>query len=146
MIEGARLAALLPHGGAMVLLDRVTGWDATAIRCQSRSHLDPGNPLRRAGRLSAICGVEYGLQAAALHGALLAGSTAQRAGYLARLRDVSLHVAYLDDPAWPEIAVEARLQRQEGGGMLYGLVLTDASGRPLVEARATIALPPAGPA
>ncbi len=141
MIEGARLAELLPHAGAMVLLGRLVEWDTAAIRCATRSHLDPLNPLRRAGRLSAICGVEFGLQAAALHGALLAGGVAQQAGYVARLRDMALHVAYLDDPAWEEIAVEARLERQEAGGMLYALALMDPSGRRLVQARATIALP-----
>lgn len=141
MIQGARLAALLPHAGAMVLLDAVVAWDAASIRCRTRSHLAPGNPLRRDGRLAAICGVEYGLQAAALHGAMLAGGVAQRAGYVARLRDVLLHVDVLDDPALGVLAVEATLQRQESGGLLYALALADTHRRPLLEARAIIALP-----
>ena len=140
MIEGACLAGLLPHAGAMVLLDRVASWDAEAIRCRSRSHLHSGNPLRRAGRLSAVCGVEYGLQAAALHGALLAGGVAQRAGYVARLREAVFHVEHLDDVAGA-LGIEARLERREAGGMLYALAVTDDAGRPLVTARASIALP-----
>lgn len=141
MIHGDRLAELLPHAGAMVLLDAVVTWDAASIRCRTRSHLAPGNPLRRDGRLGSVCGVEYGLQAAALHGAMRAGGIAQRAGYVARLRDVVLHVDRIDDPALGMLGIEARLEREEGGGLMYGLLVADTHGRPLIEARAIIALP-----
>jgi predicted hotdog family 3-hydroxylacyl-ACP dehydratase len=143
VILHADIAALIPHAGAMVLLDHVAAWDAAAIRCGSRSHLDAGNPLRRDGRLAAICGVEYGLQAAALHGALLAGGVAQQAGYLARLREVALHVDRLDDDALGTLVVEARLERQEMNGMVYALSVAAEDGRTLVAARASIALPAA---
>jgi predicted hotdog family 3-hydroxylacyl-ACP dehydratase len=146
LIQGARLAVMLPHAGAMVLLDAVVEWDATRILCRSRSHLDVANPLLRNGRLSAVCGVEYGLQAAALHGALLAGGVAQRAGYVARLRDVVLAVDRLDDAALGTLAVEAVLERAEAGGMLYALAVSDVRGRVVVAARAGVSLPatPAG--
>ena len=86
------IARLVPHAGAMCLLDRALSWDAEGIACEADRHRDPANPLRRDGRLPAICGVEYALQAMALHGALLApgGAAAQPAGYLSSLRDVSL--------------------------------------------------------
>lgn len=135
------VAALVPHAGAMVLLDRVEAWDADGILCRARSHLDPGNPLRRGGRLSACCGLEYALQAAALHGALTAGGVAQRAGYVAALRAVALHVDRLDDPALGELRVAARLERQEAGGIIYALDVHAADGTALLSARATIALP-----
>lgn len=141
MIRGETLARLLPHAGAMVLLDSVIAWDAAHILCASRSHLAPDNPLRRDGRLASICAAEYALQAAALHGALLAGGIAQVAGYVARLRDVVLHAAYLDDPALGILAVEARLERQEAGGMLYALDVASSLGTPVLTARASIALP-----
>ena len=32
----AEIAALIPHAGAMCLLDRVVHWDAEKIRCTSR--------------------------------------------------------------------------------------------------------------
>lgn len=141
MIQGAALAALVPHAGAMVLLDAVVTWDAAGIRCRSRSHLDPANPLRSNGRLSAICGAEYGLQAAALHGAMLAGGVVQRAGYVARLRDAVTHVAHLDEPCVGVLGIEALLEHGEAGGMLYALHITGNDGRPLLTARASIALP-----
>jgi predicted hotdog family 3-hydroxylacyl-ACP dehydratase len=141
MIQAASLAALLPHAGSMVLLDAVVSWDERAIRCRSRSHLAPDNPLRRDGRLHAICGVEYALQAAALHGAMRAGGVAQKAGYVARLRDVVLAVPYLDDPALGTLGIEATLEHGEAGGMLYGLLMTDIHGNTLISARAGISLP-----
>lgn len=144
MIHGAALAALVPHAGRMVLLDAVVRWEGGRLLCRSRSHLDPGNPLRRDGRLPAVCGAEYGLQAAALHGAMLAGGVAQRAGYVARLRDVALRVPYLDEAAFGVLGVEAVLEHSEAGGMVYALVVSGNDGRALVTCRASIALPGAG--
>ena len=141
MIGHDAIALLVPHAGAMVLLDRVLAWDAQGIECRALSHLAPGNPLRRDGRLAACCGIEYGLQAAALHGALMAGGVAQRAGYVAALRDVALHAGRLDDPAYGELAVAARLERQEAFGIVYGFAVHSSTGAPLVSGRASISLP-----
>lgn len=135
------IAGLLPHAGAMVLLDHIIAWDDTMLRAGSNTHLSPTNPLRRDGRLSAICGVEFALQAAALHGAMRAGGVAQRAGYVARLRDVALNIDRLDDPALGMLAIEARLEHAQPNGMLYALHIEDKNGRILIEARASIALP-----
>jgi predicted hotdog family 3-hydroxylacyl-ACP dehydratase len=135
------IAALVPHAGAMVLLDRVEAWDADGILCRAQSHLDTANPLRRDGRLAACCGLEYALQAAALHGALLAGGAAQRAGYVAALRGVTLEVGRLDMAAFGELRVIARLERQEAAGVIYALAIHAADGTPLLSGRATIALP-----
>lgn len=135
------IAALIPHAGAMVLLDRVEAWDADGIVCRARSHLDAANPLRREGRLSACCGLEYALQAAALHGALVAGGVAQRAGFVAALRGVALRVERLDMASFGELRVAARLERQEAGGIIYALAVEAADGAPLLSGRATVALP-----
>jgi predicted hotdog family 3-hydroxylacyl-ACP dehydratase len=135
------IAALVPHSGGMVLLDRVEAWDAGGIVCWTASHMDPANPLRRAGRLAASCGIEYALQAAALHGGLAAGGTAQPVGFLAALRDVTLHADRLDDRSVGELRVEARLERHEAGGSIYALTLRAQCGRVLLSGRAVIALP-----
>jgi predicted hotdog family 3-hydroxylacyl-ACP dehydratase len=124
----------------MVLLDRLERWDAVSVLCRTRSHLDPSNPLRRGGRLATVCGIEYGLQAAALHGALMAG-IAQPAGYAASLRGVVLNAVRLDDPAFGELTVEARLEAQERFGMVYAFTVQGDSGAILVGGRASIALP-----
>lgn len=137
------IAGLVPHAGAMALLDRVEAWDAGGVLCRATSHLDPGNPLRRAGRLAGCCGLEYAMQAAALHGALLAGGQAQAAGYVAALRGVVLHRDRLDDPLLGDLRVEARLERQEASGLIYALAVSAADGTPLLSGRASIALPAA---
>jgi predicted hotdog family 3-hydroxylacyl-ACP dehydratase len=125
----------------MVLLDRVESWSGDGAVCRARSHLDPANPLRHSGRLAALCGIEYGLQAAALHGALMAGGTAQEAGYAASLRGVSLHADRLDQPAFGEIRVEAKLEARERFGMVYAFEVRSEAGALLVAGRASIALP-----
>ena len=65
MLSRAHILELIPHQGTMCLLDEVTEWSERAITCRTRSHLTPDNPLRRDGRVSGLCGIEYGLQAAA---------------------------------------------------------------------------------
>jgi len=98
-INKAEICTLIPHSGLMCLLDEVTQWDDPSIVCVTNTHRDPANPLRRAGRLSALHAFEYGAQAAAVHGGLRARSVGATAplGYLAALRDGHLHVTYLDD-------------------------------------------------
>jgi predicted hotdog family 3-hydroxylacyl-ACP dehydratase len=132
---------LIAHRGAMFLLDAVRRWDATEIVCAARSHLDPDNPLRRAGRLGAMCGIEYGLQAAALHGALAAGGVPLAAGLLVALRGVALHVDRLDDPGFGVLGVTARMEGRDAGGLAYAFRLAAADGVCLVEGRGLIALP-----
>ena len=131
----------MPHAGAMVLLHRLERWDRAGLLCRTRAHLDPANPLRHAGRLAGVCGIEFGLQAAALHGALCAGGVAQPPGYAASLRGVVIAVDRLDDPALGELAVEARLESQERFGMVYAFELRGADGARLLSGRATVALP-----
>ncbi len=71
-IDAERIRKLVPHAGNMCLLERVVACDAASIRCETRSHLDQSNPLRRNGQLASMCAIEYAAQAMALHGALTA--------------------------------------------------------------------------
>src|SRR5947208_10278837 len=98
-IDKPEIRTLIPHAGTMCLLDNVTDWDDKSIVCTTSTHRDKTNPLRRDGRLSSLNALEYGAQAAAIHGGLrarAAGTTAP-ACYLAALRDVHLYVNRLDD-------------------------------------------------
>ena len=124
----------------MVMLDDIVTWDDGRIVCRSRRHLDPANPLRHRGRLSTLAGAEFCLQAAALHGGLIAGA-AQPPGYVASLRALVLAVDHLDDPAFESLIVEAVREAQEPSGMSYSLHLRTESGATLLTARATIKLP-----
>ena len=72
------IARLVPHHGAMCLLEEVLGCDEDAIACRATSHRDPANPLRTAAGLPAIMGVEYAAQAVAVHGAVIEQSSNAR--------------------------------------------------------------------
>ncbi|GAA0571460.1 hypothetical protein GCM10009416_07600 [Craurococcus roseus] len=135
------IARLVPHGGAMCLLDRALAWDADSIACEADGHRDPANPLRRDGRLPAVCGVEYALQAMALHGALAAGGTAQPMGYLSSLRDVSLGGAERLDTLAGPLGIRARALAAETGGFIYRFEVEN-RGRILLAGQAAIILPP----
>lgn len=142
LIGQAEIRGLIPHAGAMCLLEKVIAWDEQTITCLTETHRDPANPLRRHGRLSALHAVEYGAQAAAVHGALRARAAGQTAlpGYLAGLRDVRWFVAELDAVAAP-LEVVARPLLGDVGYWIYAIQV-GAAGRLLAEARITIALQP----
>jgi predicted hotdog family 3-hydroxylacyl-ACP dehydratase len=118
-LTGAQIAALIPHSGAMCLLDGVVHWDADRITCMSRSHHAADNPLRAGGRLPALCGIEYAMQTMAVHGGLTGKVEGRpRAGYLASLRDVECRSARLDDLAG-DLLVEAELLAGDGTRVSY---------------------------
>jgi predicted LPLAT superfamily acyltransferase/predicted hotdog family 3-hydroxylacyl-ACP dehydratase len=98
-IDKPEIRALVPHSGSMCLLDSVIEWDEHSIFCMSTTHRVPDNPLRRDGQLSAVHALEYGAQAAAVHGGLRARAAGASAphGYVAALRDAHLHVSRLDE-------------------------------------------------
>jgi predicted hotdog family 3-hydroxylacyl-ACP dehydratase len=122
-LSRAEIAELIPHTGAMCLLDGVLEWDASRIRCMSRSHRDAANPLRVDGHLPALCGVEYAAQAMAVHGGL-AGATQgkPRAGYLASLREVEWRRDRLDDLDG-DLVVEAEQEASDGSRVIYSFTL-----------------------
>jgi predicted hotdog family 3-hydroxylacyl-ACP dehydratase len=142
MLDRAAILTMIPHQGAMCLLDGVRSWSASHIACFAHSHLDPANPLRRDGRLSSICGCEYGLQAAAVHGALLAGGRPGAAGYVAALQITRAAADRLDHPAsGSTMTVEADLELADAGGLIYRFALRAEDGGLLLEGRGTVVLP-----
>ncbi|HKA38382.1 MAG TPA: hydroxymyristoyl-ACP dehydratase [Burkholderiales bacterium] len=103
----------------MCLLDAVTQWDSTRIRCVSRTHLNPDNPLRAQGHLPALCGIEYAAQAMAVHGGLAGPALGKpRRGLLASLREVICRRHRLDDLDG-ELIVEAAREAGDGGRVIY---------------------------
>jgi predicted hotdog family 3-hydroxylacyl-ACP dehydratase len=133
------IAALIPHAGSMCLLERVERWDAESITCRALSHLDPATPRRSHGRLAPVCGIEYALQAAAVHGALVGGAR-QPVGWLASLRMRRLTEARLDDEALGPLFAHATREHGDANGLLYAIRLDSASGAVLLDGRAAIML------
>lgn len=93
------IRTLIPHAGGMCLLERVLEWDDSRIALATTTHLAADNPLRSNGRLGAVHLCEYGAQAMAVHGGLLARAEGRRAadGLLVSLRGVELEVERIDD-------------------------------------------------
>jgi predicted hotdog family 3-hydroxylacyl-ACP dehydratase len=114
------ISRLIPHQGSMSLLDRVARWDGTSIDALADSHRSAANPLRTHGQLRAVHLCEYGAQAAALHGGLVAqaaGGTAAP-GYLVSLRDIALACRRIDDLAG-DLAIHAELLLQDSSSWQY---------------------------
>lgn len=145
MIGRDAILAMVPHQGTMCLLDSVVDWDAERILCRSASHRAADNPLRDGAGLRALHLCEYGAQAMAVHGGLLArreGGIA-RPGMLVSLRAVRLHVQRVDGLDG-EIDVEALRLLGSADNWQYGFrVLHRAT--LLAEGRAAVVLGPIGP-
>lgn len=138
-VTKAAIAAMIPHAGAMCLLDEVIIWDATRISCLSRNHCAADNPLRAHDMLPALCGIEYAAQAMAVHGAL-SGAVASRpqAGYLASLREVVCQRNRLDDLAG-DLIVDAEMLMGDEARVMYRFALRVGSVE-VLRGRATVVL------
>ncbi len=131
------IARLVPHQGAMCLLEEVMAWDESAITCRASSHRDPANPLRSGIGLPAIMGVEYAAQAVAVHGSITSNSESKK-GYLAGLRDVVCSVEALDSES-DDLVVGATRLAAESGRLLYDFRIV-AGGRELLRGRLSVVL------
>jgi predicted hotdog family 3-hydroxylacyl-ACP dehydratase len=132
------IAPLVPHTGAMVLLEEIVAHDERHIRCRARSHRDPANPLARDGTLPVFAGIEYAAQAMAAHFGLTAGIAGKATiGLLGALRDVACKVARLDDVDEPLVIVCERLSHDRAGS-IYAFEIGTEEGPPLVSGRATV--------
>ena len=120
----------------MSLLDTIASWDATSIQAIARTHRDASHPLRRAGELPIVCGIEYGAQAAAAHGALTSAH-ASPVGFLASVRGVRFHASRLDDIPG-DLEIRATQHGAGAGGVLYEFTVSS-DGRLLVEGRVAVA-------
>src|SRR5579864_237546 len=135
----AEIAAMIPHAGTMCLLDEVLSWDAVGIRCLSRTHREASNPMRAAGALRAICGVEYAAQAMAVHGGLTGGVASRpRAGYMASLRDVECAATLLDEFGG-DLLVNAERLMGEASHVIYGFEVC-VGGKKVLAGRAAVVL------
>lgn len=140
MIGRDAILAMIPHAGAMCLWDVVEHWDEAGLVLRSAGHRDPAHPLRSDGMLRALHLCEYGAQAMAVHGGLLAragGGTAPP-GMLVALRGVQLHVARIDTLAG-DLVGEATVLAHDAASQQYAFRIHHA-GHLLAEGRATVML------
>ena len=139
MMDRQAICELIPHAGDMCLLEQVEDWSPDWIRCRTRCHHWPTNPLRREGQLEAINALEIAAQAVAVHGGLLASDDAGGGGgvkYLAAVRDLTLEDAPLDRIAG-DLVVTATCLGTQGASGVYRLQVT-ASDREILAAQVTV--------
>lgn len=126
----------------MCLLGAVLAWNDNVIHASATSHADAGHPLRGKDGLHAIHLAEYGAQAMAVHGALLArrqGELQPRPGRLVSLRDMVLEVEYVNG-ANGRLDVHAERLYADESGAQYAFRVEQA-GRVLVSGRAAVIHP-----
>ncbi|MEH2410711.1 hypothetical protein [Nostoc sp.] len=116
----SEIAARIPHGGPMCLLERVVRWDNEKIQCEAINHHADDHPLMQGGILETLAAIEYAAQAMAMHGALIAEANTDananaasfgqpKVGYLVSVRDVTCYVASLESADTPLVIIASRL-------------------------------------
>ncbi|WP_455199414.1 hypothetical protein [Kaarinaea lacus] len=137
-IDRDELCSLIPHHGTMCLLDQVSYWDDSRVVCTTMSHRQTDNPLLRDGCLHVVNGAEYGAQAMAVHGGLMARREGQALspGYLAALRSVEFFTDHLDTIPTP-LTIEAQQLLASGGSLIYEFTVSGAD-ELLLKGRATV--------
>jgi predicted hotdog family 3-hydroxylacyl-ACP dehydratase len=138
VVDRGVIGQLIPHQGSMSLLDRVLRWDGSSIDAVSSTHRACDHPLRSEAQLRAVHLCEYGAQAAALHGGLVAraAGTTAAPGYLVSLREVALACGRIDDLEG-ELQIRAQLLMQDSGSWQY-LFAASHLGRTLATGRVAI--------
>jgi predicted hotdog family 3-hydroxylacyl-ACP dehydratase len=139
-----RIESLLPHAGAMVLIDEVVEHDRQQIHCRARIDGLAGHPLASRGILPAAALVEYAAQAMAVHGALVGRpGDPPPAGRLAALSTLNLAGDRVEVP----VLIDVHVTREGGdsSGALYAFRVL--AGRlALASGRATVAFIKSGAA
>ncbi len=140
LLDRDDITSLVPHAGAMCLWDEVLAWDESTIRLCAHNHRDPAHPLRSHGVLRALHLCEYGAQAMAVHGGLLARQAGGHAapGMLVALRGIDVHVARIDDLTGA-IECEAEALARSDNAQQYAFRITHA-GVLLATGRAAVML------
>jgi predicted hotdog family 3-hydroxylacyl-ACP dehydratase len=143
MIPRDTIAELIPHGGAMCLLDTIVSWDHDGIVCHSARHVAVDNPLREGGRLPAIHAIEFAAQAMAAHQRLLGPDGARPGGgLLVSVRQCKFPFERLDRCESP-LVIEARRLAGSADAITYSFAV-GAAGGPTVSGRATVMLTSGG--
>ena len=118
MIPTLPIDRMLPHAGAMVLIDEIVYADPMRIECATHAHRSAGFPLALDGRVSSLCAIEMAAQAMALHAAVADPRHQVRIGRLASVSDVEVLHDGLDDKL-DTLRVEAFLEHASAAGSAY---------------------------
>lgn len=124
-MDRAHIAALIPHGDSMCMLDEIIAWDETRIHGRSHNLAARTNPLFEDGHLDSVLLIEYGAQAAAVHAALLHSKLGEsRPAYIGAVKDVELFTAMADNSTALDLHLHCLLSSSQGA--IYELVAQQA--------------------
>jgi predicted hotdog family 3-hydroxylacyl-ACP dehydratase len=139
-IEQPQIRKLIPHAGAMCLLNRVLRFDADEIECEALSHRALDNPLRHNGMLPIHTGIEYCAQAIAVHGGLTATDALSnpRRGYLAVVLNTEWTTDRLDTLEQPLLVIAKKMIVLQQG-VQYSFAIQH-EGHALLNGQALVAL------
>jgi len=144
ILTRSEIERLIPHAGTMCLIDGVLSWDKASIRCFSTRHRAADNPLRHAGRLGILCGIEFAAQAMAIHGGLCSTEGDRpRVGYLGSLREIVCHSDRLEGLEG-DLLIECGRLMGDADHVIYTFTLAGAA-RTLMAGRAAVVLRPVSP-
>lgn len=130
------IKSLLPHTGAMMLIDEVVEHDRHKAHCRARIDGLQDHPLACRGSLPAAALIEYAAQTMAAHGALLsAPGSPPQAGRLAALAALDLAGDRVEIPALIDVHV-TRVGGDDSGAVYEFCVLADR--HTLARGRATV--------
>ncbi|RUA07165.1 MAG: hypothetical protein DSY43_00410 [Gammaproteobacteria bacterium] len=139
MLSSDEICQLIPHAGAMCLIDSVEKWDKDSILCTTQTHQNQDNPLLSNGILHTSALIEYGAQAMAVHGALIAKESKEKMqkGYLAALRGIDFYQNAKINSVTSPLVIEATRRLASHGNMIYDFLITS-EGEDLISGRATV--------
>ncbi len=126
-MDRTQIAALIPHGDSMCLLDEVVSWDTAQIHCRSYQLANSANPLLdEHGLLASVLLLEYGAQAAAVHAALLQSNLGEkRPAYIGAVKDVEFYATIADNSLTLDVHAQCLLSSSQGA--IYELVAQQAN-------------------
>lgn len=138
-MDRTQIAALIPHGDSMCLLDEVIAWDERQIQCRSHHFASATNPLFEGGQVDTVLLLEYGAQAAAVHAGLLQSRLGEsRPAYIGAVKDVELLAAIADNSRALDLYAQCLLSSSQGA--IYELVAQQA-GNTLLRGRLILSQP-----
>jgi predicted hotdog family 3-hydroxylacyl-ACP dehydratase len=115
ILNKTQIAAMIPHGPSMCLLDEVVSWDSSSIHCRSNTFATVQNPLFENDHLDTVLLVEYAAQSAAIHASLCQSSLGtQRPAYIGAVKDVELLARISENFSSLEIHMNCLLQSDKG--------------------------------
>lgn len=134
--KSAAIDTLIPHAGAMVLLDQVVACDNEQVHCRANLSQIADHPLAHRGQLPTTALPEYAAQAMAVHSALTGPCrTVPREGRLVALPEFDLTTDHIEAPVL--IDVHATCVGGDDSGALYTFRIVDGE-RSLASGRATV--------